>query len=410
MKKNSFLLPLILALPASWPTASMAQSDQNADQIIVKEIYNGGVMLDDGSRNFHFDKSIVLYNNCPEQAVVSHLAIGMAAPYNAESNATDHLYNGGQLVYETDGFIPAENGIWYFPGQLVIEPFQQVVVCVHGAIDNTRTVSNSVNYAFPDYYCMYDPAYAGGSDNEGTLHYNNTSYYPAPSDAIPTSHYLKAVKYGMANAWPLSVTSPAVFIFQAQQTNLVDYAESADNLWYVPGYPQNYTWACLKVPCHWILDAVEVFNANKKDDCKKRLTADIDGGYVLLTNQQGHSLYRNVDKEMTEARPENAGRLVYGYALGADGSTDPSGIDAEASMKHGAHIVFQDTNNSAYDFHERQRCSLRDRQTTGISDATTAKGQHTRLYTADGRATDPGQTRHGVYIVHTDRRAYKVVR
>ena len=61
----------------------------------------------------------------------------------------------------------------------------------------------------------------------------------------------------------------------------------------------------------------------------------------------------------TEALPENAGKLVYGYALGVDASTDPSGIDAEASMKRGAHIVYMDTNNSTADFHERQKCSLR---------------------------------------------------
>ena len=81
---------------------------------------------------------------------------------------------------------------------------------------------------------------------------------------------------------------------------------------------------------------------------------------MWLTNQLGHSLYRNVDKESTEARAENAGKLVYNYALGVDGSTDPSGIDAEASIRNGAHIYYVDTNNSTNDFHERQRCSLRD--------------------------------------------------
>ena len=47
-------------------------------------------------------------------------------------------------------------------------------------------------------------------------------------------------------------------------------------------------------------------------------------------------------------------------ALGVDDSTDPSGIDAEASIRNGAHIIFKDTNNSTVDFHERQQCSLRD--------------------------------------------------
>ena len=89
------------------------------------------------------------------------------------------------------------------------------------------------------------------------------------------------------------------------------------------------------------------------------LTKKIDGGYVKLTNYLGHTVYRNVDKEATEALTENAGKLVYNYALGVDDSTDPSGIDAEASMKNGAHIIFSDTNNSIADFHERQQSSLK---------------------------------------------------
>ena len=132
-------------------------ADQNADQVIIKEIYCGGVMKDDGSENFHFDKCIILYNNCPEQAVVSNLAFGISPSYNAESSTQDKCYSNGKLVYEDDGFIPAQNGIWYFPNTLQIEPYSQIVVNVHGAIDNTQTVSQSVNYANPDYYCMYDP-------------------------------------------------------------------------------------------------------------------------------------------------------------------------------------------------------------------------------------------------------------
>ncbi len=45
---------------------------------------------------------------------------------------------------------------------------------------------------------------------------------------------------------------------------------------------------------------------------------------------------------------------------GTDGSTDPSGIDAEASLKNGARIIYQDTNNSTNDFHQRKQASLRD--------------------------------------------------
>ncbi|MCR4958932.1 MAG: DUF4876 domain-containing protein [Prevotella sp.] len=324
--------------------------DQNVDQIIIKEVYNGGCPMDEGTEFFQMDKCIILYNNCPQQAVVNNLCFGMATPYNAESPSIGTIYGeDGSLVYENEGFIPAQNGIWYYPYSLVIEPYSQVVINVQGAIDNTATYSQSVNYANKDYFCMYDPESG----------YNNTKYYPTPADVIPTSHYLKTVKYGQGNAWALSVTSPALFIFQPQGVSPVDYANQADNLWYAPGVAQTSVYACIRVPNEWVIDAVEVFNAVKKEDSKKRLTADLDVGYVYLTNKLGHSLYRNVDKELTESLPENKGKLVYGYTLGMDGSTDPAGIDAEASMRNGAHIVFQDNDNSSEDFHERQKCSLR---------------------------------------------------
>ena len=324
--------------------------DQNVDQIIIKEIYNGGCPMDEGTDMFHMDKCIILYNNCPQQAVVNNLCFGMATPYNAESPSINTIYGeDGRLVYESEGFTPAQNAIWYYPHSLVIEPYSQVVINVHGAIDNTQTYSQSVNYANKDYYCMYDPESG----------YNNTKYYPTPADVIPTSHYLKTVKYGQGNAWPLSTTAPALFIFQPQNMDPVTFANNADNLWYAPSMAQTPVYACVKVPNEWIIDAVEVFNAAKKEDSKKRLTADLDVSYVYLTNKLGHSLYRNVDKEMTESLAENNGKLVYGYALGVDGSTDTSGIDAEASIRNGAHIIYQDNNNSSEDFHERQKCSLR---------------------------------------------------
>ena len=325
--------------------------DQNVDQIIIKEIYNGGCPMDEGTDMFHMDKCIILYNNCPQQAVVNNLCFGMATPYNAESPSINTIYGeDGRLVYESEGFTPAQNAIWYYPHSLVIEPYSQVVINVHGAIDNTQTYSQSVNYANKDYYCMYDPESG----------YNNTKYYPTPADVIPTSHYLKTVKYGQGNAWPLSTTAPALFIFQPQNMDPVTFANNADNLWYAPGVAQTPVYACVKVPNEWIIDAVEVCNAAKKEDSKKRLTADLDVSYVYLTNKLGHSLYRNVDKEMTESLAENNGKLVYGYALGVDGSTDASGINAEASIRNGAHIIYQDNNNSSEDFHERQKCSLRE--------------------------------------------------
>ena len=80
---------------------------------------------------------------------------------------------------------------------------------------------------------------------------------------------------------------------------------------------------------------------------------------LRLTNKLGHTVYRNVDKAKTEALVGNKEKLVYNYNFGVEKSTDPSGIDAEASIKKGAKIIYMDTNNSTQDFHERQQFSIR---------------------------------------------------
>ncbi|SES68679.1 DUF4876 domain-containing protein [Prevotella sp. kh1p2] len=322
--------------------------DQNADQVIIKELYNGGCPLDQGTSYFQRDKGFILYNNSKETAVLSNLCVGILDPYNAEG--INHWLKDGTLTYEADGYVPAINGIWYFQEPLVIEPYSQVVVSCMGAIDNTPTYSQSVNYANADYYTMYDPESG----------YSNTSYYPTPSEVIPTSHYLKAINIGQSNAWTLSVTSPAFFIFQTKGTTPQAFAADASNIVYAPGQSQAAYNRCLKVPVEWIIDGMEVYNSGKLEAGQKRFPADVDAGYVVLTNKLGHSLYRNVDKEATEALPENAGKLVTGYTLGVSAG-DPSGIDAEASIRKGAHIVYMDNDNSSDDFHERKQFSLRDK-------------------------------------------------
>lgn len=316
-------------------------------QLIIKELYVGGCVKDDGVTKFNYDKYVILYNNSSEPATLSNVCFGMGAPANAQ--ATNNNYTAdGRLNYEDEGFIPVWNGIFYFPQDLSIAPYEQVVVNIHGAINNTLTVSQSVNFANSDYYCMFDPESG----------YSNANYYPTPSEVIPPSHYLKAVEVAMGNAWPLSNTSPALVVFQTHDISPADFAANVNNYWY-DGGGSNQTKRCVKVPNEWIVDAIEVYSSAYPNTCTKRLTADIDAGYVWMTNALGHSLYRNVDKAATEALPENDGKICYYLLPEVDGTIDPSGIDAEASIAKGAHIIYQDTNNSTNDFHERQKCALR---------------------------------------------------
>lgn len=317
-------------------------------QVVIKELYCGGCLADDGTTKFQCDKYVILYNNSDQTATLNNLCIGFAAPYNAQAVNNNYTADG-KLSYETEGFLPVIDGLWYFPSALQIEPYMQVVVNIHGAIDNAQTISQSVSFANPDYYCMYDPESG----------YTNTRYYPTPSELIPSSHYLKAVRWSQSNAWPLSVTSPALVLFQTHGVSPADHVADTANEWY-DGGENKLSKKCVKLPNEWVVDAIEVYSSANKESCVKRLTADVDAGYVWLTNYQGHSLYRNVDQTATESIAENEGKLVYNYALGVDGSTDPSGIDVEASLQRGARIVYQDTNNSSNDFHERRQCSLRE--------------------------------------------------
>ena len=316
-------------------------------RLVIKELYCGGCMADDGITPFYYDKCVILYNNSAEVASYDNLCFGIAAPANAQ--ATNNNYTPeGRLNYEGEGFTPVWNGIWYFPATLTIEPYSQVVVNIHGAINNTLSYSQSVNFANADYYCMFDPESG----------YNNQRYCPTPSEVIPTSHYLKAAVFGQGNAWPLSNSSPAIILFQTKGVVPADFAANTANYWFDGGNSSAIK-RCVKVPNNWIIDAIEVFSSDYATSCVKRLTADIDAGYVWMTNKKGYAIYRNVDRQATESLSENEDRLVYNYALGVDDSTDPSGIDAEASRNKGAHIIYQNTNNATNDFHERQTCSIR---------------------------------------------------
>ena len=309
--------------------------------IVIKELYVGGCPKDDGSGRFAMDQYVVLYNNSSEKIDMSNFAFAMVNPFNSTGNNKD--YENGRLFYENDHKIPAGVAVWYFNDNVVLEGGQQIVVSMTGAIDHTKTYSQSVDLSKAD-YCFYD-----------IENFENAKYYPAPSETIATSHYMKSYKYGLGNAWPLSQLSPAFFIFNPEGTTLKAFVDDPST---THNYGGNEKMGRKMVPESWIVDAIEVFKEGA-DDNMKRLTNGVDAGYVYFTNGLGRTLYRNVDKAATEGIEANKGKLVYNYQTGVNGSVDPSGIDAEASVKNGARIVYMDTNNSTMDFHQRAKSSLK---------------------------------------------------
>lgn len=327
---------------------------QGAQQLLVKEYYFGGCPKDDGSGNFSQGAYVTLYNNSAVEARVKNLGLGMANPSNA--NANNANYKEGKLFYEGAGYTPSWQGVWYYPAELVVAPYGSVTIAISSAIDNTQTYSQAVDLSRADYAC-YDPDAAFTSN----MH---TAHYPTPSESIPSSNWFRLAFIAMGNAWAMSNSSPAFFIFKAGDTDLNAYVTDAANQIY-PGGSATGSAAqiCVKIKNEWILDAVEIWQSGKEDKSKYRFGAEINAGHLLFTNAQGYTAYRNVDKEATEALEENAGLLVYNYALGTEqggaASTDPSMIDAEASIANGAHILFKDTNHTGNDFHQRAKSALR---------------------------------------------------
>lgn len=335
-----------VSIAANWVSTdviALELQESERSQVVIKELFVGGTPKDDGSGAFAFDKYLILYNNSDATANLGNLCIAMISPYNAQ--ATNNYYNGsGELLYQSEGWIPAVQGFWYFQQNVSLEPGKQIVIAVNNAVNNTLTYSKSINFDNAAYYCMYD-----------IVKYTNANYYVTPAASIPSNHYLKAESFGAGNAWPISVTSPGLFLFNPSGTTPSAFAADASVNHTLSGY------ASKKVPVSWVVDGVEAFLLNNTNN-KKRFTSTIDAGYVYHINNQGYSIYRNVDKEATEAITANAGKIVYNYQYGTisiGGSTDGSGIDAEASIKNGARIVYKDNNNSTADFHLRSQASLR---------------------------------------------------
>lgn len=282
--------------------------------LLIKEIYVGGCQKDDGSGKFVNDKCLIIYNNSAYPTSLDGICIGMIEPYNAEAS-THNFLNNGVLDYASESWIPAINGYWYFAEGEILPPYTELVVAMNGAIDHTLTYKNSVNYANNAYYAMYNPEHIG---SDGTS-YNNKTIYPAPSNVIPQNHLMKAVKYGSGNAWPVSATSPAIILFRIKDTTPSSFASK--NIVFPPSRLNNLTYACVKVPREWVLDAVEVYNAQNAN-CKKRLTPDLDNGSIALTSGYGHSLLRK------------------------------SHVNEEGK------VIYEDTNNSTNDFMEIDKCTL----------------------------------------------------
>ena len=285
---------------------SLRLSVSKAGSIVIKEIYCGGCKKLPEEGNYQTDQYVILHNNDYNVQYLDSLCFGTLAPYRSTGN------NPWGILPD---FVPVIQAVWQFPGDgndFPLQPGEDAVLCLRGAIDHAAQYPLSVNLNKPAYFVCYNPTY-----------FSNTSYHPAPGDLISQDRYLDVVvKTGKANAYTMSVQSPAVVIFRSQGVSIQDFVDVTDNITPVPGSSVDNV---VKVPYEWILDAVEVFEGSSSNN-QKRLQPSVDAGYVMLSDTfLGHSLIRLVDEEATAA----------------------SGYE-----------ILRDTNNSLNDFYESERQSL----------------------------------------------------
>ncbi len=324
-----------------------------SQQIIIKEFYHSGCRTNDDQKTYASDQYVILYNNSPDPADASNIVFAHGMPYMASSG---NAYYGedGKLLYENLDWMPAGSALWWFTNPVTIEPYSQIVVVFSAAIDHTAEVEKSVDLSKSEYYWM---------SNIDVPEYSANKSFKV-SENIPTTHYLTAKPFAdTRGSWSLGTDSPVFYIGKMPSTQANEICSSLDYIDMTLGqFKGMYT---LKFPKSCFVDGLEIWVSGNEDKSMHRMAADVNTGHLTMNKGLGYTAYRNVDKEATEALPENEGKLVYGYTGGTGSaeednlSTDPSGIDAEASIANGAHIIYSETNNTALDFHQRSVSSLK---------------------------------------------------
>lgn len=293
----------------------LSLTHSKAGTIVIKEIYCGGCLKLPYEGSYQSDKYIILHNNDSQVQYLDSLCFGSLDPYNSQGTNvwTSQDSETGATIFQD--FVPVIQCIWQFGGtgtSFPLEPGEDAVLVICGAIDHTMQYPLSVNLNKAGYFVCYNNVY-----------FPNTLYHPTPGDQISTDHYLNVViKMGQANAYPYSIYSPATVIFKTQGTTIQEFVQDSDNVVQKPGSSVDYV---AKVPLDWIMDGVEVFYGGSSNN-KKRIPTSIDAGYITQSElYDARTLQRHVDEDAT----------------------------AEAGYE-----ILADTNNSSSDFYETEQQSL----------------------------------------------------
>ena len=294
----------------------VALTHSKAGTIVFKEIYCGGCMKYPEQGTYQADQYVILHNNYARVQYLDGLCFGTLAPYN--SNSANPFLSVDPVTGDAvlPDFVPVIQAVWQFGGDgddFPLQPGEDAVLALRGAIDHSAQYPLSVNLNCEGYFVCYNATY-----------FTNPSYHPAPGNNISEDRFLDVViKTGQANAYTFSLNSPAAVLFRAPEgTSMRDYVQSSGAVIQIPGSSVDRV---VVIDPEWVVDAVEVFNGSSTSNVK-RLLPSLDAGYVSLSGTfLGHSLLRRKDEALS------------------------SGLGFE---------VLMDTNNSSEDFYETEKQTL----------------------------------------------------
>lgn len=258
--------------------------------IVFKEIYCGGCKKAPKEGEYHMDSYVIVHNNSSSVYYLDGLCFGCVSPYNSNSVnpwISKDPETGVNVLRE---YVPVVQAVWQIGGDgqsFPLQPGEDAVIAIFGAIDHSAEYPLSVNLNKEDYFVCYN-----------AVAFPNTNYHPTPGDKIQHDHILNMViKTGKANAYTFSISSPAAILFRTEGVTIQEFVADSENIILTPGTQAEYV-VC--VPEEWIVDAVEVFNGGSSSNTK-RLLSTLDGSYITLsTTYSGASLIRKTNTERSQ--------------------------------------------------------------------------------------------------------------
>ena len=287
--------------------ANLPLNVSKTGQIVIKEFYYGGCLNPLTGKAYANDKYIILYNNSDEVAYLDSLCVGMVDPFNAPIGGKSSVWVKPGTTELRDS-VPNSSIGWMFPGtgkENTLAPGAQAVICLNG-INHTITAPNSIDLSKAGYWALYDPILTKGQSS------------PQPGVKLLQGYW----KVGASTQYSLSVSSPAIFIYNLGGKSLAKFI--LDTYTHNPAQATNRNFDCLMVEKTTVLDGVECF---RDVTDSKRLRPEIDNGFAKTTGSgTGQSVHRKIDEAATAAA--------------------------------GGRIVYMDTNNSSNDFEVKTKASL----------------------------------------------------